>query len=158
MCAHVIIISVFNIIYFWMYTSLKTFFLFISWASHNVINNLACLFLLSWFVGVHIEHLLGGWWETCSATNDTLPRLQNGTGPSDTGSCPKITCVWEKPLFKVLCCVHMLSRGSTTGYYCRVEPVNVAMVNWQDIASIWIDDTVKSWSSNYHGNLYTCGC
>lgn len=33
-----------------------------------------------------VEHLLGGWWETCSATNDTLFLLLHGTGPSDTDS------------------------------------------------------------------------
>lgn len=31
--------------------------------------------------------LLGGWWETCSATNVTLLLLTHGTGPSETGSC-----------------------------------------------------------------------
>lgn len=36
-----------------------------------------------------IQYLLGGWWETCSATKLTLLAEHSGTGPSDTVSWKK---------------------------------------------------------------------
>lgn len=35
-------------------------------------------------------HILGGWWETCSATKRTLLAEDQGTGPSDTVSWRKV--------------------------------------------------------------------
>lgn len=39
-----------------------------------------------------IRYLLGGWWETCSATKLTLLAEHSGTGPSDTVSWKKNKC------------------------------------------------------------------
>lgn len=99
---------------------------------------------LTWWV---VRNLLCHEWHTVPATEWHWPFWHRLLSKNHT-------CLFEKSqYFK---CYTVFTRWwEVAQQVITGEPVNVAMVIWQDIALIWIDDAEKSWFPNYYGQCVT---